>query len=168
MRIPIVSATTIREICGEINASITDIQINNACINVQNSLLKETLTEDFYYHILGQITGGTVQPEIQFLIDEYLAEILALGIWKYLNLTLSLPLYPSGVVKRLSDESDSAELKDIGVMNSLIDGLIDSKRKEMQRYLIDQQSLHPDWYILYWIDRWGDKPNINTFIIDSV
>ena len=164
MKIPIVPASTIRNTCYDININISDKEINNASILVQETLLADTLTLDYYYSFTGTTTGITYNSIDQYIYDTYIVYIVSYGVWKHLIYTLSYQLYPDGLRKRTSDQSDYVDKDDIDLLKSYIDNFINSKRKELRNYITDNSNMFP----LYFRSKWGDRPKVHNFIIDKI
>ena len=162
--VPIVSNDIIRNICYDINVNITNKQIDNASFLIQETLLKDTLTPDYYYSFTGITTGITYNSYDQYVKDNFIDYIVSYGVWKHLIFTLSYQLYPDGLRKRTSDQSDYVEHEDINLLKSYIDNFINNKRQELKRYMIDNSNYYP----LYFRSKWGDIPRAHNFIIDKI
>lgn len=166
----LLSATTIKQIVPEINNEIDNTIIDNATRLVQGTLLKDTLTQDFYddfytKYCASILSGGTpLSTAYQYLKDNYLDYILAYGVWEHLVITLSYQLNSAGLRLKVTDHSTIAEATDITFMRKYIENFIDAKRKEMSRYIFDNQTNYP----LYYSDKWGDMPKKANFRIGRV
>lgn len=160
------SATTIKQYCPDINGEIDNTLIDNVTRLVQSTLLKDTLTQDFYDDLYSKWISPTwsVNTAYVYLKETYLDWILALGVWKHLTINMSYQLNSAGLRIKLSDHSQAAETSDIDFIRKYIDNFIDARRKEMSRYIYDHQSDYP----LYYSDKYGDMPAKNNFAIGRV
>jgi hypothetical protein len=156
----LLSASTIKQIVPEINNTIDNSLIENACWFVQETLIKDTLSQLFYEDLLNKWgtdsghTGMTVA--YTYLKTNYLDYILSYGVWKHLVITMSLQLNDAGLRVKTSDHSVPAESRDLSFMRDFIDNFIDAKRKTMFRYLTDPP-LQTD-YPYYFNGRFNDQP----------
>ena len=164
--LPILSATTIKQICPDINNTINNTLIDQACILQQQTLLKDTLGQMWFDDLYGQFTGGTYSTPNAYILENYLQYILAFGVWKHLMISLSFQLNDAGLRTKISDHSSLAENKDMYFYREYIDSFINNKRKEMFRYITYHQSDYP----LYYSTKYWDHPqrNINDWKIRKV
>lgn len=164
--LPMLTATQIKAICYDINNTIADKLINQACILQQQTLLKDSLGQMWYDDLYGQFTGGTYSTANAYMMDNYLQYILAFGTWKHLMISLSLQLNDAGLRIKSSDHSVQAESKDMFFYREYIDSFINNKRKEMFRYI----TRHTTDYPLYYSTIYNDHPqrNINEWQIRKV
>ena len=158
------SATTIKQMIPQINGEIDNDVIDGNTKFVQQTLIKDSLTQQFYDDLYLQWSGGSLSTAYAFLKENYIDWILALGVWANLILTQSYQLNSAGLRLKTTDHSTAAEAADIGFMRSYVQGLIDAKRVEMQRYI----EYNPTGYELYWSDKYGDSPKTNRFRIGKV
>lgn len=156
----LITATEIKTIVPSINNEIDDTLINGAIILIQNTLVRDSLTQDFYEDVVAN-SGTTAN---KYLIDNYLKNLISYGVWQYLLVSLSLQLNSAGLRIKLSEHSQAAESTDITFYRNYIQNFIDNVRKEMFRYIYDHQTDYP----LYYNDSWGDTPVINNFKIGRV
>lgn len=164
--LPILSATTIKTICQDINNTISSVLIDQACILMQQTLLKDTMGQMWYDDFYSQFIGGTYSTANYFILENYLQYILAFGVWKHLMISLSLQLNDAGLRIKSSDHSVQAESKDMFFYREYIDSFINNKRKEMFRYITYHQSDYP----LYYSTKYWDHPQrmINEWQIHKV
>lgn len=153
----LLSATTIKQMVPEINNTIDNKLINNAIWFVQETLIKDTLSQLFYEDLLLQwSTPSGMTTAYTYLKTEFLDWILAWGVWKHLVITMSLQLNDSGLRLKVSEHSSAAETKDLSFMRDYIDNFIDAKRKVMYRYITDPAK--PQDYPYYFTGRFPDYP----------
>ena len=129
----LLSATTVKQLVPEINRTIDDSLIDNATWFVQETLIKDSLSQLFYEDLLSQWgtdSGHTgMTASYTYLKETFLDYILSWGVWKHLIVTLSLQLSDAGLRIKNSDHSNAAETKDLSFMRDYIDNFIDAKRK---------------------------------------
>lgn len=159
--IPMLTASTVRTICPEINVNIATTLIDSATVLVQSTLIKDTLTQDFMDDLYGAFTGNSMSAAYTTLKANYLDYILAYGVYKHLIISQSYQLNEAGLRLKTSDHSSAAEPQDLAFMRDYIDNFIDSTRKTMIRYIEDHQGDFP----LYFTDKYGDVPMKNNFKI---
>lgn len=157
----IMTNVEVKTYAPEINQSIQKVLVDSAILFTQDSLIKDSIGQEWYDQILSQLSGGTgyTTTENQYIIDNYLKHILAYGVWQYLAITLSLQLNDSGLRIKTSDHSQAAESKDIAFIRDFIQNYIDSRRKEMKRYIDNNKTLYP----LYYSNIYGDRPSNNVY-----
>lgn len=155
----IMSATTVRQYCPEINVTIADVLINKNIIISQDTTLKNTMGHNWYNHLLLSVSGNTVSAADQYALDNWLYYILAYDVLKNLVVGLSFQLNEAGLRIKTSDHSTLAESKDIGWYRSYIDNFIDSKREEMYRYIRHKYNDYPYYFNNYA----GDSPVRNIY-----
>lgn len=163
----LLSATTIKQIVPEINNEISNTLVDNATRLVQGTLLKDSMTQDFYddfYTRYTTLSGTTFTAAYAYLKENYLDYILAFGVWEHLIITLSYQLNSAGLRLKTTDHSAMAEATDMNFMRKYIENFIDARRKEMSRYIFDHQSDYP----LFYSDKWGDMPAKHNFRIGRV
>lgn len=156
----LITATEVKTKVPFINNEIDTTLISNAILLVQNTLIKNSLTQDFYEDIL----TNSATTANSYLITNYIQDIIAYGVWQYLAVSLSLQLNAAGLRIKLSDHSQAAESVDIEFYRGYIQNFIDGARKEMDRYIEDHQADYP----YYWSDKYGDKPRTYNFKIGCV
>jgi len=155
----IISVSEVKAIVPSINTNISDTLINEAILMVQNTLLKNSLGQEFCEEILLQVSGGTISTANQYLIDNFINRIISFAVWQYIIITLSLQTSEAGLRIKVSDHSTPAESSDIAFMRNYIQNFIDGAREEMYRYI----SYHPTSYPLYYNDKYGDDPIKHRF-----
>jgi len=160
------TSTEVKTLIPQINSTIEEVLINSTMLFTQDTLIKNSIGQQWYEEIILQISGGTTTAENLIIINNYLKSILAFGTWQNLIINLSLQTNDAGLRIKLSEHSQAAESKDLSFMRDYIQDFIDSKRKEMYRYIKNNQSS----YTLYYNDKYGDKPinNIYDFKIGGV
>ena len=151
----LISASELKTLVPAINNQVDDTLINGAILLVQNTTVKDTITQDFYEDLL--INSGTTANK--YLIDNYLKNLISYSVWQYLMVSLSLQLNDAGLRIKTSDHSVAAESVDIAFYRTYIQNFIDGVRKQMDRYIF----LHQSDYPLYYQDKWGDVPVKNNF-----
>lgn len=157
----IISVNDVRIICPVINVNITDVQIENGIEMVTDTLLKDTIGQEYLEQLENELvippTGHTTPN--QYLIDNFLKYIISYGVWKHLVITLSYMVMPDGLRIKTSDHSGLAEKQDITFYRDYIDNFIDNKREAMNRYIRYNSSSYP----LYYRDKYGDNQIENRF-----
>lgn len=152
--------TEIKQNVPSINSEIDDRLINGAILLIQDTLVRESLTQDFYEDLV--LNSGTTANI--FLIDNYIKQLIAYGVWQYLAVSLSLPLNSAGLRIKTTDHSQAAEAIDITFYRTYIQNFIDNLRKMLYRYIYDHQLDYP----LYFSDKWGDSPVKHNFRLGRV
>jgi hypothetical protein len=158
--VKLITATELKTIVPFINNEVDDTLIENTIILVQNTLVRDTLTQDFYEDVV--TNSGTTAN--QYLIDNFLKHLISYGVWSQIAVFLSLNLNSAGLRIKISDHSNPAESVDIEFYRNYIQNFIDNTRKEMDRYIFDHQSDYP----LYYSDKWGDRPVSKNFKMGRV
>lgn len=156
----LVSAVEVKTICPAINLQVQDSLVQGAIILIQNTLVKDSLTQDFYESLIVN-TGTTANS---YLIEHYLKNLISYGVWQYLAVSMSLQLNDAGLRIKTSDHSIAAESVDITFYRNYIQNFIDGVRKQMDRYIYDHQTDYP----LYFQDKWGDTPVKKNFRIGRI
>ena len=161
----LLSASTVKLMVPEINNTIDLTLITNAIWFVQETLIKDTLSQLFYEDLLakwGTDSGHTgMTTAYTYLKTEFLDWILAWGVWKHLIITMSLQLNDAGLRIKTSDHSSAAESVDIAFMRDYIDNFIDAKRKVMYRYITDPAK--PNDYPYWFTGRFPDYPRAMVY-----
>jgi len=150
----------VKSIVPSINNEIDNTIIQGAIILVQNTMVRDSLTQDLYEDVVAN-SGTTAN---KYLIDNYIKFLTAYGVWQFLAVDRTLQLNSSGLRIKLTDHSAAAESVDIAFYRTYIQNFIDNVRKEMSRYIFDHQSS----YEKYYSDKWGDTPAKNNFRIGRV
>lgn len=156
----LVTPTEVKTLVPSINNEIDNTLISNAILLIQNTLVRDTLTQDFYENIIAY----SATTANKYLIDNFLKNLIAYGCWQYLAVSLSLQLNSAGLRIKVTDHSQAAESVDIAFYRTYIQNFIDVTRKEMDRYIFENQTLYP----LYYSDKWGDTPKKSNFRIGRV
>jgi hypothetical protein len=156
----LITASEVKTICSSINNEIDDTLINNAILLMQDTTLKDSLTLDMWEDIF--INSGTTAN--QYLINNYIKNLIAYSVWQFLVVTLSYQLNSAGVRLKISDHSQLAESSDIQYYRGYIQSFIDNVRRLMAEYIEDHQSDYP----LYYIYEHGKGPSVNNFKIGRV
>lgn len=156
----LITASEVRTICYSVNQEIADDIINNAILLIQDTLLKDSLTYDLWVDIFAN-SGTTAN---QYLINNFLKNIIAYGVWQFLVVTLSYQLNAAGLRLKTSDHSTLAESNDMAYYRGYIQNFIDNTRRLMEEYIED----HPGDYPLYYVYEHGKKPSINNFSMGRV
>lgn len=157
----LLSASTVKQMVPEINLQIDDTLVYNAIWFVQETLIKDSLSQLFYEDLIYKWSGGTMTAGYTYLKEIFLDWILAWGVWKHLIVTMSLQLNDAGLRIKTSEHSAAAETKDLAFMRDFIDNFIDAKRKVMYRYITDPP--RPDLYPFYFTGRFPDYPRRMTY-----
>lgn len=165
----IITSSEVKTICPSINANISNTLIDNGIKLVTDTLIKDTIGQEWLEEIELQMSGDTpiidgiytsgLTTSNQYIVDNYLKYILSYGVWQYLVVSLSLMLMPDGLRIKTSDHSAAAEAQDISYMRNYIQTFIDNKREAMYRYIKFHSALYPKYYT----DFYGDKPIEHRF-----
>jgi hypothetical protein len=158
--VKLVSVAEVKTLVPSINNEIDNTLIDNAILLIQNTLVRDSLTQDFLEDIIAN--SGTTDNK--YLIDNYLKNLISYGVWQYLAVSLSLNLNSAGLRIKLTDHSQAAEPTDIKFYRDYIQNFIDVTRKEMSRYIFDNQTK----YAKYYSDKWGDMPKKANFQMGRV
>lgn len=164
--LPILSATTVKDLIPDINNTINNTLVDQACVLMQQTLLKDTMGQEWYDQLYSQFIGGTYTTANSYILENYLQYVLAFGIWKHLMISMTLQLNDAGLRIKQSDHSGVAESKDLTFYREYIDNFINNKRKEMFRYI----EYHSTDYPLYYSSKYGDNPHkmINDWQIRKI
>ena len=156
----------VKALVPQINKTVDESLIESTLLFTQDTLIKDSIGQDWYEELLLQKSGGTYTAANQIIIDNYIKNILAFGVWQNLIINLSLAVNESGLRIKISDHSEAASSRDIAFMRDYIQNFIDAKRKEMYRYIKNNKSSYPKYYN----DVYGDKPinNIYNFKIGGI
>lgn len=155
----IVTPLEVKTICPEININISDTLISNGIELVTNTLIKDSIGQEWLEEIEYQISGNTLTTQNKYIVDNFLKYICSFGVQLHLVITLSLQLNDSGLRIKVSDHSTAAESSDLSFYRSYIQDFIDNKRESMYRYI----KYHPTDYPKYYSDFYNDKPIENRF-----
>jgi len=158
--IQLATATEVKTLCPAINKQVDDTLVNGAILLTQDTLIKDSLTQDLYEDVLAN-SGTTANS---YLINNYLKNLISYGCWQYLAVSMSLQLNDAGLRIKTSDHSVAAEAVDITFYRNYIQNFIDSTRRMMDRYIDDHKADYP----LFYNDKWGDTPKISNFRIGRV
>lgn len=142
----ILSASTVRTLCPEINATISDEMIYKAMILSQDTTIHTTLGGHWYHHFMDEASAHTYSTADQYVLDNYISYILSYDILKQLVIQLSFQLNEAGLRIKVSDHSTLAESKDISFYRTYVENFIDSKREDMNRYVRHHQSDYPYYF----------------------
>lgn len=156
----LITATEVKALCPQINNEIDNALINNAILLMEDTLLKDALTLDMWEDILAN-SGTTAN---KYLIDTYLKNMLAYGVWQYLVVTMTYQLNSAGLRIKTTDHSQAAEASDMAFIRNYIQNFIDNTRRLMHEYIED----HPNSYPLYYTYEDGKRPHTNNFKIGRV
>lgn len=162
----LMTETEVKTLIPQINSTIDKTLVESTMLFTQDTLIKDTLGQQWYEEIILQKSGGTYSAANQTIVDDYIKKILAFGVWQNLLINLSLQTNDAGLRIKISDHSEAASSRDIAFMRDYIQNFIDSKRKEMYRYIKNNKSSYPKYYN----DVYGDKPinNIYNFKIGGI
>lgn len=154
----LLTATEVKTLCPMININIDDTLIEYTVELTQNTLLIDSIGQEFYEEIFGQKSGNTLTTNNQYLWNNFLQHIVALGTWLNLTINLSYQLNEAGLRVKTSDHSTLAEAGDIGFYRTYIQNMIDNKRLALHNYIRFHQ-----YYPLYYSNKYGDNPQNNIF-----
>ena len=158
---PIMTPAQIKGINPFINDDIDETFINTTSVNVQNTLLRDTLGWKYYDSIYNQaLSGGTTgfTAADQYAWDNYFQYIIAWGVTRDLNIPLMYQQNSDGIRVVKSDHSDSATDAAAQKVVAYWQNLINERRVEMAKYF----QYHNLDYPLYW-SHWGQSRSINQF-----
>jgi len=166
MSVLIMTEPEVKALVPQMNKTVDESLIESTLLFTQDTLIKDSIGQDWYEELLLQKSGGTYTAANQIIIDNYIKNILAFGVWQNLIINLSLAVNESGLRIKISDHSEAASSRDIAFMRDYIQNFIDAKRKEMYRYIKNNKSSYPKYYN----DVYGDKPinNIYNFKIGGI
>lgn len=166
MSVYLMTEPEVKALVPQINKTVDESLIESTLLFTQDTLIKDSIGQDWYEELLLQKSGGTYTAANQIIIDNYIKNILAFGVWQNLIINLSLAVNESGLRIKISDHSEAASSRDIAFMRDYIQNFIDAKRKEMYRYIKNNKSSYPKYYN----DVYGDKPinNIYNFKIGGI
>jgi len=160
---PLMTATQIKTINPFINNDIDDEFIDTTSVNVQNTLLRDTLGWKYYESIYNQVlSGGTtgLTSADQIIWDNYLQYIIGWGVTRDLSIPLMYQQNSDGIRVVKSDHSDSATDAAAQRVVAYWQNLINERRVEMAKYMKDHNLDYP----LYW-NYWGNRRFVNQFPI---
>jgi hypothetical protein len=152
----LITASEVKIICPSINTNIDDTLIENGIDLVTDTLIKDSIGQEWLEQLQIQMLSGTTGLTIanKYMVDNFIKYILSYGVWQYLVVSLSLMLMPDGLRIKTSDHSAAAESVDLSFYRNYIQSFIDNKREGMYRYI----SYHSSSYPLYYTDKYGDEP----------
>jgi hypothetical protein len=161
-----------KAIVPEINFDISDLLINNAIKMVQSTLLIDTVGQEWADELMSQTgtivsgvtSGETYTTANEYIVDNYLKNILAYSVWQYLVITLSLQLNSAGLRIKTSDHSVASESKDLAFYRDFCQNYIDRTRKLMHRYIDQNKASYP----LYFNNIYHDVPKVYNFKIGHI
>jgi len=155
----LVTSSEVRVFCPEVNGDINDLLINRATLAVEDTILRDTLGQEWSDEIISQKSGGTYTAANAYIVNNFLKLLVSLSVWQYLVMTLSLQLNSAGLRIKSSDHSIAAESKDLAFFRDFIENYMDRVRQTMKRYIDDNISLYPLWKN----NKYHDKPAQNTW-----
>jgi hypothetical protein len=164
--IPILSSTTIKQLNLWINPDIDSTMIDQATVNVQRSLIRETLGYPYFENIYNQFinnsgntTGYTASD--QYIMDNYINDVIAFGVANEILPTLFGQLNQDGLRLITSSQSVIAPDKLISMYQQIYQSKINERRIEMVKYMDKNRSSYP----LYFGHFGGSKNSVATFPI---
>ena len=160
---PIMNHTLLKSLNPFINNDIDDTLLDTTSINVQNTLLRDTLGDPYYNSIYNQsLSGGTTgfTSSDQYLWDHYLQYIVVWGVTRDIVFPLMYQMNSDGIRVVKSDHSDSATDKAASMNHEYWQNLINERRQEMGKHLNNHMKDYP----LYW-NQWGGYRPLSQFPI---
>ena len=161
---PILTNTDIKALCPFINNDLDEQLMNATSINVQNTLLRDTLGNKYYDSIYTQfLSGGTTgfTSADQIVFDNYLQYVLAWGVIRDLTIPMMYQMNSDGLRVVTSDQSEAATDNAATKVREYWQNLINERRVEMAKYLKDNMINYP----LYWHNQ---KKGVNEFPIHGI
>jgi hypothetical protein len=155
----LVTPIEVRSYCPEVNGDISDLLINRATLATEDTILRDTLGQQWSDEIISQKSGGTYTVANAYIVNNFLKLLVSLSVWQYLVMTLSLQLNSSGLRIKSSEHSIAAESKDLAFFRDFIENYMDRVRKTMKRYIDDHKTDYP----LYYNNEYHDKPSENIW-----
>jgi len=162
---PILNSQDLKNINPFINNDIDEQLLNTTSVNVQNTLLRDTLGYPYYDSIYNQfLSGGTTgfTSADQIIFDNYLQYIITWGVTRDISFPLMYQLNSDGIRVVTSDHSEAATDNAATQNREYWQNLINERRVEMVKYMKDNQPSYP----LYW--RSGNNKYINEFPIHGI
>lgn len=162
---PILTYAELKSINPFINNDIDNDLLNTMSVNVQNTLLRDTLGYAYYDSIYNQfLSGGTTgfTAADQIIFDNYLQYIITWGVTRDINFPLMYQLNSDGLRVVTSSHSEAATDKAATVNQAYWQNLINERRVEMGKYIRDNSLDYP----LY-VNK-GRKKFINEFQVHGI
>lgn len=143
---PLITSTQLKSLISEINNAISSDYIDYVIKIEQVKNIRQLLGYSFYNEIQNQLSGSTLSTENELIYDDYLKMLLALYCYKRLVISMSFQLENAGLRKKYSDVSEVAETSEMSYVRSMIQDDIDFYKKEMVKYICENQSSYPLYY----------------------
>lgn len=145
-KIPLLKEGTVKMLVPEINANVDGNLLKRLIVTEQEKALKPILDYCLYDEIYTQVTTNTLSAANQILMDDYIAMILSLSVYKRLVLSSTFQIENTGLRKKLSDNSEGASRNDISFMQQNIGDDITYYTRELTKYICDNQSTYPLYF----------------------
>lgn len=143
---PLITATQLKTLISEINDNISNDYIQFVIETQQKKEIRHLLGYSLYNDIQEQVSGGTLSTANDTIYEDYLKMILALYCYKRLLVSMTYQLENAGLRKKYSDVSEVAESSEIRYVRSEVQDDIDFYKKELIKYICENQSSYPLYY----------------------
>jgi len=144
-----------------VHANMEPDELTPFVLQAQDIYIQELLGTKFYNNLKGRIISGTTTTAEQTLLNNYIAPTLA-NYAVYMALpSFNYKMKNKAVLTPSAEEAQNVDLSELKYLRGSVLNTAEFYRERSREYLIDNESLFPD-YINYGID--GMAPNkLNSY-----
>lgn len=139
----LINETEIKQLIPELPNNLDTRLIRNAILFVQEIKIKSIIGYEWLTELYTQHNTGTTTVANQFILDNYLNMIIALGAYQRIIYSTTYQMEQSGVRIKLTDNSEKASDEAIHLLRTQIQSDFDFLVNEMIRYIDENLSSYP-------------------------
>jgi hypothetical protein len=141
----LINETEIKQLIPELPNNLDTRLIRNAILFTQEIKLKSIIGYEWLTELYTQHNTGSTTVENQFILDNYLDMIIALGTYQRIIYSTTYQVEQSGVRVKIVDNSEKASDEAIHLLRTQIQSDFDFLVNEMIRYIEEHITLYPLW-----------------------
>jgi hypothetical protein len=128
-----------------INLNLDDKLLVSQIIKAQNMNIERNLGSNLFNSILAEITTGIVSPRYATLLQDYIQPALVEWVTYIALPYLNYKFVNKGVVKKSSDNSESADLNEINFLRQDIRNDAEYLSDRLVKFLISNVDTYPEY-----------------------
>jgi hypothetical protein len=144
-----------------VHANMEPEELTPFVLQAQDIYIQELLGTKFYNNLKTKVLSGTTNSSEQILLNNYIAPTLA-NYAVYMALpSFNYKMKNKAVLTPTAEEAQNVDLSELKYLRESVKNTAEFYRERTREYLIDNETLFPD-YVNYGID--GMAPNkLNTY-----
>lgn len=128
-----------------LNTNISPAELTPYILDAQNILMPNLLGGTYYEALKGRIDAGTLTTADEYLLDNYIGQILCNAAFGYASTFLAYRPYNKNILKGTSENGEPVSLDELKFLQSQLKMIWESYAQQMVLYLNTHLQDYPEY-----------------------